>query len=150
MPARGIHHVDFAVADVERSLAFYLELLGPLGWTDRVRYPTYRGTEDVVYLEDPATGAMLGLRPADGGEHRYYEVGIEHLAFEVDAPAEVDAAYSRCQSRARVHFPPEEDRDVDGYYAFFVFDPDGIRVEVFCWPLSAAQRAKFHDSYTGM
>jgi hypothetical protein len=21
-----------------------------------------------------------------------------------------------------------------GYYAFFVFDPDGMRVEVFCWP----------------
>jgi hypothetical protein len=20
-----------------------------------------------------------------------------------------------------------------GYYAFFVFDPDGIRVEAFCW-----------------
>ncbi len=20
------------------------------------------------------------------------------------------------------------------YYALFVFDPDGIRVEVFCWP----------------
>ena len=50
MPARGIHHVDLAVADVERSLAFYLELLGPLGWTEQVRYPTYRGTEEVVYL----------------------------------------------------------------------------------------------------
>lgn len=122
MPARGIHHVDLAVADVERSLAFYLELLGPLGWTERVRYPTYRGTEEVVYLEDSATGAMLGLRPADGGDHRCYEVGIEHLAFEVDAREEVDGAYSRCQSRkAQVHFPPEEDRDVNGYYAFFVF-----------------------------
>jgi catechol 2,3-dioxygenase-like lactoylglutathione lyase family enzyme len=150
MPARGIHHIDLAVADVERSLAFYLDLLGPLGWTERVRYPTYRGTEEVVYLEDSATGAMLGLRSADGGEHRYYEVGIEHLAFEVDASEEVDAAHSRCRSRkARVHFPPEEDRDVDGYYAFFVFDPDGIRVEVFCWSLNAVQRANFHDSYTG-
>jgi catechol 2,3-dioxygenase-like lactoylglutathione lyase family enzyme len=43
----------------------------------------------------------MGLRPADGGEHRYYEVGLEHFA------------------------------DIAGYYAFFVFDPDGIRVEVF-------------------
>ena len=34
MPAKGlgVHHVDLAVSDVERSLAFYLELLGPLGW----------------------------------------------------------------------------------------------------------------------
>ena len=50
MPGRGIHHVDLAVADVERSAAFYLELLGPVGWTEQVRYPTYRGTEEVIYL----------------------------------------------------------------------------------------------------
>jgi glyoxylase I family protein len=135
MPARGIHHVDLAVTDVARSLGFYLSLLGPLGWAEEVRYPTYRGTEEVIYLQDPATGAMLGLRPADGGRHHYYDVGIEHLAFEVDSRDEVDAAHERClASGEQVHFPPEEDRDVDGYYAVFVFDPDGMRVEVFCWP----------------
>ncbi len=43
--------------------------------------------------------------------------------------------HTRCQAAgARIHFPPEEDRDEEGYYAFFVFDPDGIRVEVFSWP----------------
>ena len=26
--------------------------------------------------------------------------------------------------------PPEEDRDIPGYFELFVFDPDGIRVEV--------------------
>ena len=134
MPAKGIHHVDLAVADVDRSLAFYLDLLGPLGWAEEVRYPTYRGTEEVVYLQEPASATMFGLRQADGGEHSYYSVGIEHLAFEVDDRDEVDAAYARCLDRgANVHFPPEEDRDVDDYYALFVFDPDGIRIEVFCW-----------------
>ena len=135
MPAKGIHHVDLAVADVERSLAFYLALLGPLGWAEEVRYPTYRGTEEVVYLKDPTTGAMFGIRPADDGEHRYYSVGIEHIAFEVDEREEVDATYSRCVTREEnIHFPPEEDRDVEDYYALFVFDPDGIRIEVFSWP----------------
>jgi catechol 2,3-dioxygenase-like lactoylglutathione lyase family enzyme len=137
MPAKGIHHADLAVADVERSMAFYLSLLGPLGWREEVRYPTYRGTEEVVYLKDPRSGAMLGLRPADGGRFRYHDVGIEHLAFEVDEPQEVDAAYERCVDiGANIHFPPEEDRDVDGYYALFVFDPDGMRIEVFSWPRS--------------
>jgi glyoxylase I family protein len=135
MPAKGIHHVDLAVKDVEASLAFYLDLLGPLGWAEEVRYPSYRGTEEVIYLEDRETGDMLGLRPADGGAHRYYEVGVEHLAFRVDSREEVDAAHKRCLARsAEVHFPPEEDRDVEDYYALFVFDPDGIRIEVFCWP----------------
>jgi catechol 2,3-dioxygenase-like lactoylglutathione lyase family enzyme len=136
MPAKGIHHVDLAVTDVEKSLAFYRDLLGPIGWRKEVRYPTYRGTEEVVYLQDPRSRlAGLGLRPADGGAHRYYEVGVEHIAFEVDTPEEVDAAHERCVARgANVHHPPEEDRDIEGYYALFVFDPDGIRIEVFCWP----------------
>jgi glyoxylase I family protein len=135
MPGRGIQHVDLAVSDVERSLAFYRDVLGPLGWAEERRYATYRGTEEVVYLERPAAGSGLGIRPADGGSHRYYGVGIEHLAFEVDQPDEVDAAYERCLARAaHIHFPPEQDRDLEGYYAFFVFDPDEIRIEVFCWP----------------
>jgi hypothetical protein len=35
-----------------------------------------------------------------------------------------------------IDFPPEEDRDVEGYYVFFVFDPDGMRIEIFSWPRS--------------
>ncbi|MDX6598285.1 MAG: hypothetical protein QOE87_2172 [Gaiellales bacterium] len=31
MPLKAIHHIDLAVGDIERSLAFYLAVLGPLG-----------------------------------------------------------------------------------------------------------------------
>lgn len=131
MPARAIQHVDLCVSDVEQSVAFYLELLGPLGLEEDVRVQSYCGSEEVVYLK---LGEQdVGFRPADGGEHRYYEVGIEHLAFEVDTREEVEGAFERCQAMgAGIHFPPEEDSDLEGYYALFVFDPDGIRVEVFC------------------
>ena len=140
MPAKGVHHVDLAVSDVERSLGFYLDLLGPLGWEVIRRYPTYRGTEEVVYLGPSverhartlSTG--FGLRAADGDAHQYYGVGVEHIAFDVDTKDEVDGAYARATaSGARIHYPPEEDRDEPGYYAFFAFDPDGIWVEVFSW-----------------
>lgn len=118
-----------------RSLSFYLMLLEPLGFAEYARYPTYRGTEEVVYLNDRNSGTALGLRPADGGEHRYYGVGIEHLAFRVDDRADVDEAHQRCvDAGASIHFPPEEDRDIEGYYGLFVFDPDGMRIEVFSWP----------------
>jgi catechol 2,3-dioxygenase-like lactoylglutathione lyase family enzyme len=132
MPAKEIHHVDLAVTDVERSVAFYNTVLGPLGLSEDERYPSYRGTEEVVYLR--FGGQLIGLRPADGGEHRYYDVGIEHIAFRVDRRDEVDGAYERCVSTgAKIHYQPELDRDVPDYYAFFAFDPDGIRVEVFAW-----------------
>ena len=133
MPARGIQHVDLAVGDVDASLAFYVEVLGPLGLEERYRMPTYRGTEEVVYLE--FGGSAIGLRPADGGTHRYHEVGLELLAFRVDRPDEVDAAYERClASGARIQSPPEfHYPDDEDYYAFFAFDPDGFRIEVFAW-----------------
>jgi catechol 2,3-dioxygenase-like lactoylglutathione lyase family enzyme len=50
MPVRGVDHIDLAVSDVERSLAFYLGMLGPIGLAVEGRFRTYRGTEDVVYL----------------------------------------------------------------------------------------------------
>ena len=50
MPARAIHHVDLAVADLDRSLAFYTTVLGPLGVAVTERYPSYRGTEEVAYM----------------------------------------------------------------------------------------------------
>jgi catechol 2,3-dioxygenase-like lactoylglutathione lyase family enzyme len=142
MPARGIQHVDLCVADVERSLAFYLAVLGPLGLEEDIRLPSYRGTEEIVYLRFGQQD--LGLRPAEGGEHRYYGVGIEHLAFEVSSREEVDAAHERCRALgAQVHFPPEEDRRLDDYYAFFALDPDGFRVEVFCAPPAPASGSRW-------
>ena len=141
MPIRGVDHIDLAVSDVDRSLAFYLGMLGPVGLAVEGRFSSYRGTEDIVYLgfghkhvsgTQPET--RLGLRKADGGEHRYYGVGVEHLAFTVDSRDEVDAAYQRClEMDARIHCAPEQEGDMPGYYAFFVFDPDGIRIEVDHW-----------------
>jgi catechol 2,3-dioxygenase-like lactoylglutathione lyase family enzyme len=108
MPAKGLHHIDLAVSDVERSLAFYLNLLGPLGWKVTRRYPTYRGTEEVVYLGTGEAYAVvgnagpdaggIGLRPADGGAHQYYGVGVEHIAFDVDTKDEL-----RTRTPARRH-----------------------------------------------
>ena len=134
MPGRGIQHVDLAVGDVDQSLAFYYGVLGPLGLKEKFRNLTYRQTEEVVYLEYGVQG--FGLRPADGGAYRYHEVGIEHIAFEVDDRAEVDEAYRRCVAAGgKIQSPPEQHYVDDGedYYAFFAFDPDGIRVEVFSW-----------------
>ncbi|MFN8175079.1 MAG: VOC family protein [Solirubrobacteraceae bacterium] len=131
MPIRAIDHVDLAVADVERSLEFYLRVLGPLGMEEAFRYPSYRGTEEIVYLSAGDGGQVIGLRRADGGAHRYHDVGLEHLAFSVDTRAEVDATYRRClEAGARIDFPPEEDRDIPGYWELFFFDPDGFRIEI--------------------
>ena len=130
MPGRGIQHIDLAVEDVEASLAWYLEVLGPLGLKEEARYPSYRGSEEVVYLS--FADEWMGIRPADGGKFKYYDVGMEHLAFLVDTKEEVDEAHERCvKMGGKVHHPPEYDNDIEGYYATFIFDPNGFRIEVF-------------------
>jgi catechol 2,3-dioxygenase-like lactoylglutathione lyase family enzyme len=110
----SIHHIDLAVSDVESSLAFYLRLLGPFGLKEAGRFPTYRGTEEVVYL---AFGDQyLGLRQADGGEYRYYDaVGLVDVLTPLDVEGKMLHA---------------EDKDIPGFYEMFVFDPDGLRIEV--------------------
>src|SRR5262249_5819925 len=139
MPISGIHHVDLAVGDLERSLVFYKAVFGPLGATEAFRSPAYRGSEEVVYLR--LGRQYLGLRQADGGEHRYYEVGMEHLAVFVESRDEVDRTYERClELGAEIHFPPQEDRDEPGYWAVFFFDPDGFRIEVGTWPSDPTER----------
>jgi hypothetical protein len=35
---------------------------------------------------------------------------------------------------ADVHFPPEADKDLDGYDEMFVVGPDRLRVEIACGP----------------
>jgi len=135
MPIKGIDHIDLAVKDVERSLAFYLGVFGPLGVEEAYRFATYRGTEDVVYLRFGNQNQTLGLRQADGGEFRYYDVGLEHLAVLVDTREELDQVYERCLAlNADIQFPPQEDRDIPGYWELFVFDPDGLRIETAYYP----------------
>jgi catechol 2,3-dioxygenase-like lactoylglutathione lyase family enzyme len=64
VPARGIQHVDLAVEDVERSLAFYYALLEPLGLKEKFRNRTYRHTEEVIYLDTASRGLGYALRTA--------------------------------------------------------------------------------------
>ena len=53
----------------------------------------------------------------------------------------MDETYERCLSiGARIHHPPEQDRDLPDYYELFVFDPDGIRVEVCSWTDQAREQ----------
>ena len=104
-------------------------------------FPSYRGTEEVLSTSAGADSAAAGCGQADPRPSTATdEVGIEHLrAFYVDTREEVDAAYQACLDiGAEIHYPPEEDRDIEGYYEMFVFDPDGMRVEVACTPPGAS------------
>jgi glyoxylase I family protein len=135
----GIHHVDLVVSSIERSLPFYRDLLGPLGWHGVSEVQGERG-ETIWYLWGP--GSSVGVRQAqtdDGVTFDRYRVGLHHLAFEAASRAVVNerADWLRAQ-QVEIESGPEEYWYSPGYYAVFFYDPDGLKLEIVHVPGHAA------------
>jgi catechol 2,3-dioxygenase-like lactoylglutathione lyase family enzyme len=139
MRSTGVHHVDLVVSSVSRSLAFYRELLAPLGWHRVAEVEGERG-ETIWYLVGP--GTSVGLREAqtrDGVPLDRYRVGLHHVAFEAQSRGVVDERAAWLIARgAEIESGPEEYWYSPGYYAVFFYDPDGIKLEIVHVPGLAA------------
>ena len=124
-----LDHVGFAVADAERSKAFYEQALGPLGI----------GLIMSVTPEQTEAGGTAHGFGSDGkpffwvGDHERVGEGT-HVAFEVDSRAKVHAFHEAALAAGgrdnggpglRPHYHPN-------YYAAFVLDPDGVNIEAVC------------------
>lgn len=114
-----IHHASVIVADTERSLRFYRELLG-LHVDDARPDPGYPGAwlwvgdQQIHLLELPNPDPTDG-RPAHGGRDRHLALLIDDLdalARQLDAAG---IAYTRSRSGRR---------------ALFCRDPDGNALEL--------------------
>ena len=141
MQSRGIHHLDLVVSDVERSKRFYSELLRSLGWTGVLELKGERG-EAIWYLQ--AQDTWVGLRQKQSDAHPIpydrYAVGVHHIAFEASSREAVDRcwAWVLSQDVATESAPKEFPHYVEGYYAAFFYDPDGIKLEVVHEPTRAS------------
>ena len=128
MPS-GVHHVDLVVSSIERSLPFYRELLGPLGYNRIGEVEGERG-ETIWYLG--GTGCAVGLREAQSdGDGDRYRIGLHHLAFTAASREVVDERHRwLVASGAQLESPPKEYDYMPGYYAVFFSDPDGLKLEL--------------------
>jgi catechol 2,3-dioxygenase-like lactoylglutathione lyase family enzyme len=130
----GLAHVDLACRDVERSAAFYLAVLGPLGLqAPPVTFEGEQG-ETINYLRFPEAGSgSIGLRAASvAQEFALYAPGLHHIAFAVATPDDVRVAHEGAvrEGAEIVHPPTPFPRYHPDYFATFFLDPDGFRVEV--------------------
>jgi catechol 2,3-dioxygenase-like lactoylglutathione lyase family enzyme len=150
----GVHlgrvgHVGIQVTDVDRSIDFYRKVLG-LKVTGRWGPPDFgrsvcfmRITDkhhDLVLFELPRDDEKAGIPSADSRTRK--GAGLDHIAFEIDAREDwlkalehVRACGVEIVSGPYVHAPEGGDKFVggSGSHAFYFLDPDGNRIEVYCW-----------------
>ena len=136
VPIRGmaieaidIDHVAIRVSDLERSLAFYRDVLG-LAVRDREKYD--RG--ELPFVSVAVGGRHLHLFPTDGP----IDVGNEHVCLllrsdETDTREAIDRLLDRLRT-AGVEVGDDEPHERLGAYgrdwAAYVSDPDGRTVEL--------------------
>jgi catechol 2,3-dioxygenase-like lactoylglutathione lyase family enzyme len=122
-----IDHTGISVSDFERSKAFYLAALAPLG---------YQLIKEVPRQFVPQGAAGMGVPPKPdlwiaGGAPNSPRL---HIALRAAERAQVDAFYHAAMAAGgrdngppgiRAHYHPN-------YYGAFVLDPDGHNIEAVC------------------
>ena len=125
-----IDHLNIAVPDLERSLAFYEPVLAVLGITKVLAVPADEGQQrPAMHGFGWAQRKPFFWLIADG------TVGQNmHLAFTAPDRASVHAFYDAALAAggARLHEPGTWEEYHPDYYGGFVLDPDGINLEAVC------------------
>jgi glyoxylase I family protein len=128
---RGVvHHIDLTVRDVAASAPFYEAFLGFLGYT-RVKQEAALHVWDLSRDGEVIGGVALRAARSER-PHDRYTAGLHHLAFHAADRADVDRAYALMKEKGAtiLDAPAEYPRYGAGYYAVFIADPDGLKVEV--------------------
>jgi catechol 2,3-dioxygenase-like lactoylglutathione lyase family enzyme len=118
-------HLSIGVANLERAAAFYDAALAPLGYVRLTQ-----NARSVCYGPPGFAGEAPFAIIAHGADARRPGPGV-HLAFTAPNRAAVDAFHAGAVATGGVdEGPPGIRENYDpGYYAAFVRDPDGHRVE---------------------
>jgi len=121
-----IDHIDFAVADLPTSRAFYCRVLAPLGIVPILDIERGDGHEGTGFGRDSSPQFWIG-----GGSSI---VGRFHVAFEAESRSAVDMFYEEAIEAGGTSKgePGPRPRYGDHYYAAFVLDPDGHTIEAVC------------------
>ncbi|MEQ1500890.1 MAG: VOC family protein [Myxococcota bacterium] len=116
-----IDHLGVTVSNFERSKAFYLAALAPVGYGPLMEYPGVLGMGDLVKKHPDlwlSQGAPIKI----------------HVAIRAASRAQVDAFYAAAIAAGGTDngAPGLRPQYHPGYYGAFVLDPDGNNLEAVC------------------
>ena len=136
----GIHHTSITVSDMERSIAFYRDLLGfELIWDSQALGLVFEGPLADAVTQCPGTSQRLAFVELNGRRLEFVEytptgrsndgsqmsdTGAAHIGFRTN---DIDGLYQKLvDNGVKVHCPPQ---DVMEMRLFYFRDPDGVGLE---------------------
>jgi catechol 2,3-dioxygenase-like lactoylglutathione lyase family enzyme len=126
-----LHHLSLGALDIDRAARFYDALLAPLGYV-RVWSDLRPGEdEQAVGYGPPGSGDKLCIKQVTAPVP---VIPGFHLAFAAESRSAVQAFHAAALAAGgRDNGPPGLRPDYgEHYYAAFVVDPEGYRLEAVC------------------
>ena len=122
-----IDHVSLAVSDLDRAVLFYERALAPLGIAKLVTRPAMVGFGK-AYPE-------LWINLRDGMQRLSPDNGV-HICLRAKSVADVDVFHAEALAAGATSesAPSLRPHDRVRYYAAFIVDPDGNRIEAVTFP----------------
>jgi glyoxylase I family protein len=128
MRIAGIHHITLLVADVERSLAFYRNVLGLRLVKQTVNDDDKAARHLIFGDEDGRPGTLITcLEYPDLDEGTVGRGSTHHFALAVESTAELAAWRDYLVSRG---IPTTDVMDRSDFKSIYLRDPDGHIVEI--------------------
>lgn len=124
----GIEHIYLTVSSLTLSEPFYDVLLVDVLGFRKSKFAF--GDEPHINYYNRHFG--LVLRPArSANRHDSYSPGLHHLCLRVETQSDVRRAWESLQAHGIVASPVRRyEQYAEDYYATFLSDPDGIRLEL--------------------
>ena len=131
MPVSHLEHFLIQTDDIERTCDWYVRVLGfRIGPSPDFRFPVkwlYLGERDVIHVCEGGAGVSEARRRYLGQQSQDLRGSgvIDHVAFRCTG---LDAMLARLEA-AGVEFN-ERQVDDQALYQLFLFDPNGVKVEL--------------------
>ena len=123
-----IGYVTLGTNDLQKSAAFYDELLAELGAKRFMEFDTF-----IAWATSPSAPGLSVTTPYN--KEAATAGNGSMVALAVDSPAKVDAVYNKAIELGATDEGPAGPRS-DNFYAGYFRDLDGNKLNVFCIPQS--------------